>query len=404
MAKPDKKTEVTDLEDLQVKEVSIVDHPANLRTFLIVKRATEDLTMAREAFAAGDDTGDHEVEEQDEETEDVIKDAAEATAEAAEEDADAIDLLELTEDEEDDEEEDEEEEEPDPEGEIQEILKAVTVAQAFKPLNAALGQLMKATNEVKKLGKKALTKEVTSKLRVVMLALNMISGKGKVKTEKAEGGAIAVATASLQKLMTLVNTLKGMKQTDAFPGKLASEAKAIAGSISGMLATSPTAASKKKQKAEAQVSKAEGTDDNPIVIIKAGSKMKKTRLAKLREAVTLLSSILKELEGDKMTKKEDEAAKTEDAKEEKKADKVEKAEDEAKTEAKPDTSAEAIKEGFAKLGEAINGLGDKLEDITKRVGDLEGTAPEGNAEPDPPEEVKKAKNIWDNVIPNYPTR
>jgi DNA-binding HxlR family transcriptional regulator len=399
MAKQKKKTEVTDLEDLQVKEVSLVDRPANLRTFLIVKRATEEI-MPREAFAAGDDTGDYVVEEQDEETvsEEVIKEAAKATAEAAEDEGgDTVDLLELVEDE-----EDADDAEPDPEGEIQEILKAVTVAQAFKPLNAALQSMMGATNEAKKVGKNKISKETASKFRSVMLALNLISGKGKIETQKAEGEAGKTATAALQKLMKLVNTLKGMKQTDAFPGNLASEAKAIAGSISGLLATSPTAASKKK--AEAKVTKAEGTDDNPIVVIKAGKKMKKTRLAKLREAVTLLSSILKELEGDKMAKKQDEPAKKpEDAKtEDTKADKVEKAE----TETKPEdaTALSEIKEGIAKLGEAITGLGEKVETVNKRVADLEGTAPEGNAEEDPPEEVKKKAGLWDNVIPDYKAR
>lgn len=401
MAKPEKKKkEVTELEDLLVKEVSMVDHPAILRTFVIVKRQnTEDQTMAREAFAAGD-TGDHVVEEDADESEAVIKEAAEATAEAAEdEDAGTVDLLELVEyeDAEAETEEDEEEADPDSEGEIQEILKAVTVAQAFKPLNAALQQMMGATNDTKKLGKKQLTKEVSSKFRGIMLALNLISGKGKVKTEKAEAGTAKAATAALQKLMSLVNTLKGMKQTEAFPGKLATQAKAIAGSISGLLATSP-ATSKKKQKAEATVAKAKGTDD-PIVIIKAGKKMKKIRLAKLREAVTLLSSILKELEGDDKMVKE---AKTEDTK----ADKVEKKEEAKPTEETEGASATLaeIKDGITKLGEAIKGLGDSVETVTKRVTDLEGTAPESNADEDPPEEVKKKRNLWDGVIPDYKKR
>jgi hypothetical protein len=390
----------TRLEELEVEEVSIVDRPANRVRFLIVKRQEDE--MPRSAMPADDRS-------------DVRNDDPTVTIEEPEQDDDealAL-LLELNELEVDDDPEiDDDPKPPTPpiedstdESSFSQIFKAGNAGGALKVAQAGLQKLMGAVNAMKRLGDKPLTPPVIGVLRGVAGALNLMAGAGKSKdkdkTEKVQEGTLKQATAAMERLMSLVNRLKEMDASADVPGEVYTEAKAIAGLIQGLLQKypSPTAGGDKGEKGDSKTEKrfevfvprdAKADDADPEIIVKAGAKMKRTRLSKLKQAVKLLTEVLGEID-------------PEDIDRGKKKGKVTKGDDDnpSALEAAIITVAETVKSLGERMDKLVEDLTSKIGEVTKRVETIEGEAPAGtDTDDDSATTMKKGagQSLFHNVI------
>lgn len=270
---------------------------------------------------------------------------------------------------------------------LTEIFKAGTAGQALRGLTSALERLMSVTNALKGLGEKPIPPGLLGVIRAIMGALNLIAGGGaKGKTEKVQQATMQAATSALQRLMALVRKVKAMDANEPFPADAAAEAKAIAGLLSGLLGRYPSPramAAKREQGVDDERPGTGGSADDPIIIFKAGAKMRQARLSKLRQAVEILNKLMEELDSqpEKATKNEEPQAMT-------------------KQEVQQIVE-QAVADFVTKLDEATAGIAEKIDAVGKRVDGLENVQPAGEGGDDPPvEEVTKKKpGLWSNIIP-----
>lgn len=384
------------LTDLDVREVSVVDRPANKRRFLIVKRDDGNLAvirmeepMSRTAIPreAAEEFGHILLSDGDDKAT-ILKDD------------DIADLVGLGE-----EDGEEEETEAAADGEIVEVEKGVK-DEAIKIAKAALQRLMSIVNKLKGASKEKggklpapLSNEVRTLAQALSALAQKLGGKGKGKdtddaAEKAVSDAVGGLTAAVEKLMEVVNALKALDQAATeVPGEIVTQIQGVATMLAqvasrfgaGEEAPEEGAADAKKKPEKPEAEQAQkikrpevfvkrSDDGDPEVIIKAGRKMKRTRLSLFKKAVEMLQEILREI---------DAAAARADAEEPQRRQ----------------TKTEADNDSFqAKLLETLTSIKDEVGKVTKRVSDLEGTHPAGSEE-DPPEVVeKKRTGIWGSVF------
>lgn len=389
------------LEDLEVREVSVVDKPANRRRFLIVKM--EDV-MARAAIPAF---------ERDERG--WTGDPADPIVKTDGVDGE-IDLLALAE------EMAEEFSVPEGDGETQDeevsdgleaIFKATKAGDTAKRINGLVATLTRAINAMKGLGDKPLTPTIGRALQTVARGLTMLAGEKEAGVKKVAGGAVQAATTALEKLMQLASSLKEMDASADVPEAATGQMKGIASVLASILSQAEagsTAPDKGKEKPAVDAEKGkdkkkeeggkkeEGKDkttksddeDDPIIVFKAGAKMRRARLSRFRKAVETLSMLLKELEeGDQ----QELPARGKDK-------------DKKKTQKAETEIVEDLLEGITKAIEAIGGkleevnssLQEQVGAVTKRLDELENVRPTGEGDDDPPEPVEKKRSMWGNVI------
>ena len=349
--------EISELDGLDVREVSVVDRPANKRRFLIVKRA-EDVMPKIEVSHDADFLTE------------ILKlagaDDAESTAKAAA-------------------------------GELSRAVAEV-VGKLSKTVATIKTEFDKAGAD-----KSKVPESVAADLRDVQQALSTIADalgkKGEAPQAKAAGDALQVCTQALEQLMALTEKLKGLGEADAVPGDVADAIKAVAELLGGLEMSAdggkapakdgpkdgppkgpPQAGSKGPAGEADKDANGEATikafvskgDSDPEIILKIGSKMSKTRLSKLKSAVDTMISLVKELEG-------------EADKDAKAIGKLAHATATLITPPVVDTVAiaKAASDSVAKL------LGEKLDPLAKRLDALEGGNHGGNGEADPPAPVVK---------------
>lgn len=398
MASSKKQEADAELEELDVREVSIVDRPANKRRFLIVKRAGEpeedmpnkvevikDEDSLLDLLGLGDAAGDSDITDEDETPEVTIEE---------------FDL---------------------------EVITKAAIAETMKVVNAMVGRLSKVVSTLKGSGgdkeaeKAEVSEKTLSEIQSIAKTLGALAdklgsdekGDEKEAAKKADASTLAkVCGGALQQLMSVSAKLKGIdKGADEVPTAIVqtigSVAVALAKAVSAGekepskggdkdAAKEPAKGGDKKDPTELrdkeraqkrlQIFVTKSDDEDPEIIIKAGAKMKRSRLNQFKKAVETLMSLLKELEGDQGGS---------DAKKDTKG--VTKSED-------SDSINEKLVKGFelleSKLGEKIAAA---LEPVTKRLDEIDNTVPPGNGDADAtetkPEEVKKSGDgFWSSVF------
>lgn len=390
-----------ELEELDVREVSIVDRPANKRKFLIIKRDVAGLDLE-------EDMPDTRVTKDDDTS---LLDLLGLELGDDDSDFDHRDGIVTLDDDFD----------------LEAITKAA-IEETNRIVSAMVGRLSKVVSALKggggggddKDAEKAevppkVAGEIKSIAKTLATLAQKLSGQGgepggepdgeKEAAKKADSAAVLkVCSAALQKLMSAAGKLKAIdKGAEEVPTAIVADIGAVAVAL-GKAVELPADdgdkgaddkvddADKKKTTKRAepfQVFVTKGTDDDPEIIIKAGAKMKKARLNQFKKAVETLMSLLKELEGDQGGDK--------DAKDKKGVQ-------------KSDTSDlnEKLVKGFellqSKLGDMIAGtMKTALEPITKRLDEIEETVPPGNGDADvtevKTEEVKKSdEGLWSNLF------
>lgn len=384
-----------ELEELDVREVSLVDRPANKKKFLIIKRARqktlEDEEMEFSEILKGDSDAsllellglsDGTVEDtQDSDEIDITFD-------------DTLDFDVIT------------------KGNVQELAKAVSLL---------VGRLAKAVNSLK--SQKAepgsqLVRELQTIAQAIVSVIERLgdSGPEKSDTEKADGpGLLKAASSALQSMMQVAAKLKELGGADSVPSAIIAKLKSAAESLLKAIGTGSSGGKDKKPAGQQQEDDAGSSDseddsekrktkkrddklqifvcnkeeENPEIIIKAGAKMRKARLNQFEKAVETLMSLLKELKGDQ----EDEGKKRKSVSKNSSMD-----------------LNEALSKGFevleSRLGEkmddAIKGLKGQVEEVAKRVEEVEtGVAPgKGDADVTEVEKdtVKKQEGFWSNLF------
>jgi hypothetical protein len=377
------------LTDLDVREVSVVDRPANKRRFLIVKRDNGGLAVIRTEEAmprtaiprdAAEEFG--HILESDDEPVGILKDE------------DIADLFDATGEPDDAEDADAgAEEKP----ELEAIEKGMA-AEAAKIAKAAVQRLMSVANKLKaqKEGSAKLAPPLANDVRTVAKALaalaEKISGKGdKGKapaegTEKAAKDALAVVTAALEKLMSTASKLQALEADADVPPAIAGDLRAIATALTALVSAAPAeeemGGGKKgkgkpapeeeptaKSLAKPEVFIAKADSDDPEIIIKAGRKMKRTRFSLFKKAVEMLQEVLRELE------------ETQSAPAGKKPSKAEKSDEDFQQ----------------KMLDKLDGIKEEVGKVNKRVDELETARPTGTDD-DPPKPVEKRQSMWGNVL------
>lgn len=438
MANKKQEAEAT-LEDLDVREVSVVDRPANRRRFLIVKRddgstdIVEENEMSRRAIPPHqrEQHGLRRIEkptvavEKDEELAATADDDAEINVV---EDLSAADLFELFPAEEVDAiSQDEDETEPPVEEELESEIIAITkqskAGEVLRAVNTWVGQLTSVVNQIrreegapaqasdeekkkaaseddgdkkkeeeeakdkdKKKEKAATISAATAgKVSAISTAikqwLSRVSGsdEGKTKDGKTQKAAAATATAALQRLMAASNTLKGMDAGAEVPAAIMSSLALVARTLDSVVSThGPQQQNEDKKKTTKSerlkifVEKSDTDDPELVLVGKAGAKMKRTRLSKLRQVMQILSSLLKEVDPESL-KDEDKS------KGKKKTTKV----DDSDNRGTLDLSGlEGLIEKV--VSASVDKLTDRFDSIEKRIDDID-TAPAGRSAEDPPD-------------------
>lgn len=284
-----------------------------------------------------------------------------------------------------------------------EPVQKAKAKDALGKLTPILQKLTGAVTKAKDLGDKPLTPEIAKAIGEVVEALKAFGGKADDadggdddadKKEKADAGALAAA---VSKLTAIVDAVKKAGDGEA-PKDLATKLAGIAKGLEGFLGKQKAPEDKKKDadadKKDAdkkgkdakgktekalELFKAAGSadDDDPEVIIKAGAKMKRSRLSKLKKAVETLAELISELEGEASGGKE----------------KATKAVDLTPVMDRIDEFASAVKSRFEALEE-------KTDTVNKRVENIENTRPAGNgeADPDPVQKSDGEDNFWAGVL------
>jgi hypothetical protein len=397
---PESKKPEAELEDLDVREVSVVDRPAIQRRFLIVKSdnpTEETMGTTRKALPA-------------EEARELQRKQEAAAGQPPTESDDFLDLLGIA-------------EVPAPDQDKpaeQEEIQKMQSGEALRMATAALQSIMSVVETAKKAGDKPLDEKQAAAIKQAVGQIDVLASKiaggtkqegeeedekdeeGKAKQEgkgededkeEAEKSALAKLTTGLERMMAMVSRLKEMQADEDVPEKEGKELKAISGMLGSLLAKKeepekeddPEDKKEPEDKKKAadpaaplfdwQVFKTAGEDtaDPEIVIVdKAGAKMKRTRLSEFKKAVNTLSSILKELEGS-----------------------VEKND----TRGHDPQLIEAIGKlqiGFDQFKKDMQG---SVDDLGKRVQKMETVRPTGN-DGDPPKPVEKGDDdkFWAGIL------
>lgn len=389
------------LEDLDVREVSLVDRPANQQKFLVVKRddQTGDLSIAlteaeemakRSAVAASEATPATVIE-----IEGIDKLDPLGILDVADDDQpepDPVDDDDTGDEEEvDDAGDDEGDGESDDEGEVE----AVTKAAALRVANESLTGLMAVVNAISKT-EGGLSEEQATKLQDIAKALAPTAKAAEVGNLRGD------LTGALSRLMSLVNVVKALDDNvKELPSAVSEGMNEVAATLKG--AASPA------EEQEQETDQGQGVAEQLVVyksalpdgdldlILKRGAKMKTARLSTLRRAVSMLSDLIKELEGGNdpsktKTKKNDEGGQQQPT---------------AESIAAQVTAS--VNASIAKVVKEVNGALETIKGevaaINKRVDDVEGTVPDGNADDDGDQQlnekgepVQKKQPFWAGIV------
>lgn len=382
-----------------MREVSLVDRPANQAPFLIVKceggvptESMEAEEMARTAVAASEATpapaGDRthkrggvviEIhdgiekfdplefadEEDDEE--------AETAGDVSKTDDDA-DATEDTDDDADDSETDDD---------AQPVMKVAAVQFTSESLT----RLMDVVNAISKAD--AIEDAHAAELRDIAKALDPEA----ITAEIAPEDARKVTTDALSKLMTTVNLVKALDDgIDVLPIAVVKSIGEIAASLNGAAATTiektdDEVTDPEPDQPQLVVYKSEREDGDLDLVIKRGSKMKTSRLSKLKEAHAMLTKLIDELDG--------ESAASGGSKKTKKSEDDDATENTVDVEAIATQVTDSVKKtlvGAVKtINDTVNELNSKIEAVSKRMDDVDGVVPDGNAEDADEDETQETK-------------
>lgn len=420
--KAGKKNPDAELEDLDVREVSIVDRPAIKRKFLIVKRQGGDLGVIRledQEMPEAKQVEDQELEIEEIDMEDVIKED--------EEEGSILDMLDV---EEDVVAEDAVKADEDSSDEAEIVEKAVK-ADAVKRATALTAKLMSLVNKLKGMSKKEeagkLPTSVTNEIRSIVQALtamvaSLTKGEPSKPAKKEEdtevtnrqdpkvvAGAIKIATAALERMMSAVNRLKELDDdVTKIPSAIINELRGIATELNRIVTRygyPAKAKAKKTEEGQEETLKAfisdDGTGDPEIILVsKAGAKMKHSRLSAFEKAVNTLMTLLNEIKGE--NKKDKKETKKSDEEDPDMSDKDKGHEGDKATASTTKDWMEGITKQIGELAtkfeELSKGLTGQVEALSKKVEEAE-TIPAGEGDGDPaPTETKKS--FWAGRI--YP--
>jgi hypothetical protein len=212
------------------------------------------------------------------------------------------------------------------------------------------------------------------------------------------GDVVSKLTAALEKLIAIVEKIKKLDDSvDQVPGDIIQELNALSAALAGMLQPQAKEPPQEEKQEKAQVGAGDTAveiftrdiENDVAVVLKAGSKMSKSRLSSLKKAVEILSSIITEIEGSPEDKKDDKK-------------------DVKKVESPPPIDETKIIEEVKKslgeditkqLKELVNTVSVRFEAIKKRIDDIEDARPAGNTDFDPPAKVEKKRSLFSNIIP-----
>lgn len=352
-----KKDSKARLEDVDTREVSLVDRPANQRSFLVIKRE-ESMGKKRTARAV---PANEVKKNQDENQKSANVEARsdDPTQVAKDGEGSFLDLLGI-----DDGQPTTGQPQstgkqpagsaqastPQPaevsQGGAQPAVEGTSSAPVQKAngvlggLTQALQTLTDAVSQVKDLGDKPITSSIEKSINEVVKALSV----GKVD---------AKSTADKQK-------------------QLGVAAGAAANAEDSDAALSPALEPAAKKFELFKASATDGAD--PEVVIKVGSKMKRSRLSKLKETVKSLSALTSEIEGVSKGAPASESVNLDPLME------------------KLDSLASAVKARFEALEE-------KTDKVSKRIETIENMRPAGNGEGDPdPVSKSNGEGLWTNLV------
>jgi len=362
------------LTDLDVKEVSLVDRPANKRRFLVVKRDDGRLAVVRK------------MEDNNMKT-NTANNADAATSDFDLENIAKDDLAELFGDLLDGDDQDDNpppDEDLDPPPDLEIIEKVMNKELATNVIKAAIQHLLPVVNKLKSSADKSQKLDVSQVaiVKKVSQALLGLAGKMKGKpeeesdkkggkedkTEKVAKDALAAITAVIEKLMGVVNTLKALGESDDIPAGVVSEIQATAtalNSIASSYENPPTSGKEKKvEKMEIFSNKKSSDGDTEVVIKSAKGNLKRVKLTKLKNAISTLQDIIKELEDGTPTPKPADVAKNDDA----------------------------VMKAISELSTKIE---TKIDEVAKRVEAVEKAAPAGSESTTP---IEKRNGLWSSVF------
>ncbi len=277
-------------------------------------------------------------------------------------------------------------------------VKAVAAVKAGKTSLATLTRIAKQAGALAE--GKPLTGEMSTQLQAVIKALNLLGGDSKIIVVKVVDGMdktpLLALTSAIEGLVKVTNDVGDLKEdaelTDEMGGSLKGIAKSIEDIVTKFSAAAKPAKSAKPavtktatataptaKVTDIEVFKAMGSDKDkdPMIVFKAGAKMKKIRLSQFARAVEALQSILKELSGE-----------------------------EVKKNAEPTTVAVSADVDLSPVTKAIEALGgrvdEKIEVIGKSVDALgerldavEGIRPTGASDDDAGEATEVKKSVTD---------
>ena len=272
-------------------------------------------------------------------------------------------------------------------GDSEVVTKAVKAGAGAKSAKTALAAITRIVNQAKDLGDKPLSPAMIASLKTVMNQLNLMGGQVSSakekdkdeKTEKVEGSTMRALTAAMEKLTALSNKLGEMEADADIADAQGSEMRSIAASLGAIIDKYGKPATQ-TEKRDIEIFKAMGSenDADPVIVFKAGAKMKRIRLSQFKRAVEALQSILKELAGEQVAKTAPAAA----------------------VDLTPVTKA--IEAMGGKVDKKIETIGKSVDVLTKRLEAVEGIRPTGAGDGDPPEgtEVKKSEDDigWGSVL------
>lgn len=388
------------LEELDVREVSLVDRPANQKPFLIVKcegvpnELTEAEAMAKRAAVAASEAKPTGVVIEIEGIE-KLDPLAELVDDEEEPTPDPVSKDEVEDDpeveiEDDDSETEGEDDEPQP----------VTKESAVKLTSESLTRLMDVVNAISKAD--ALEDSHASELRDIAKALSPEASAAEVAKEEAR----KVTTNALAELMNTVSLVKSLDDSiDELPDTVTKKIDEIAASLIGVadVAIAKEEVTNPDQEEPQIVVYKSGRDDGDLdLVIKRGAKMKTTRLSKLKEAHAMLTKLIEELEGEKAASdgggKKKKTTKSDETPTE--TEETEGVDVESIVAKVTDGVKSMLVDSIKKVNETLNGLKGEIDAVTKRVDDVDGTVPDGNADDEEePEETKKAdEGSFNNIL------
>lgn len=369
-----------ELEDLDVREVSVVDKPANQRRFLVIKsEETGGVTVTLEANAMPENQ--NQVASQDTEAQ-----SLDAMG--------LMDFLGLTVT------KNEEPPQTEPPVDAPKLEEGQSLQGQVHALTKGLLQrLTKAAGDLKE--DQEPSPEAVQELAQIAKGLDFFAGQipheeGEVEIvqDDLEGGPKVLTHKALDHVMKATNAAKQIAQdAEHIPAEIPARlqaARILLEKAVGVEVSEEPEAQEAPALEGVEIFKAHGQDasDDPELILKVGAKMKKTRLSAFKKAIDLLSSILAELDG---AEKVDES------------EKVTKAEDQDLT--------GKLEKGFSllegrlssQIAEALKPLTGQIDAVQKRVDDMASANPGGRGDTGP-EEVHKQEdpappsNFWAGVL------